>query len=286
MTDSRPFLDVILGHAGHPGLPDGYDTWGFKIVRPDLRSYGGFRWPWPGGTVDDPDAIASDDPCPTDGTGGYCVALSLAGAASGGHGHTTILLLAYREADVLARSGDKLRARSAHVADVIDGQAVYRSAQHADLRGAYLEGADLRGAYLQGAYLRGAYLRGAYLQGAYLEHAYLQDANLQGAYLQDAYLRGADLRGAYLQDADLRGADLQGAYLEHAYLQDADLRGADLQGAYLQDADLRGADLQHADLQGANLQCANLQGANLQHADLRGADLEGAYLQDAIGVNQ
>jgi Pentapeptide repeats (8 copies) len=47
MTDPRPFLDVILGHAGQPDLPDGYDTWGFKIVRPDLRSYGGFRWPWP-----------------------------------------------------------------------------------------------------------------------------------------------------------------------------------------------------------------------------------------------
>ena len=63
-----------------------------------------------------------------------------------------------------------------------------KGGQHANLRGAYLEGANLRGAYLEGANLRGADLRGADLEGADLEDAYLE-----GAYLRGAYLRGADL---------------------------------------------------------------------------------------------
>src|SRR5262249_62307535 len=68
----RPVLDVILEVAGHPSLPDGYDTWGWKIVRPDFCSHGGFRLPWPGGAVTDPAPIANDDPCPATPTGGFC----------------------------------------------------------------------------------------------------------------------------------------------------------------------------------------------------------------------
>jgi Pentapeptide repeats (8 copies) len=163
----RPFLDVLLGHAGNPPLPDGYDTWGFKITRPDLRTYNGFRWPWPGGGVEDPAAVAGEDPCPTEQTGGYCVALTLAGATSGGYGHATVLLLAYRQADILALSGSdgKLRVRAAYVADVIDGAAAVRKAGHA-----YLRGADL-----QYAYLRGADLQGADLQDAHLQRSQLSD---------------------------------------------------------------------------------------------------------------
>jgi hypothetical protein len=221
-TTIRPFLDVILEQAGNPALPEGYDTWGFKIVRPDLRSYGGFRWPWPGGAVEDPAAQPSDDPCPTSRTGGYCVALSLAGAAAGGHGHATILLLAYRQADVLADDGhDKRRVRAAYVADVIDGRLVYRKARYADL-----QRADLRYADLQRANLQHANLRDADLQRADLERADLQRADLQHANLRYANLWYADLRDADLRDADLRYADLR-----HADLRDADLRYADLDAA-------------------------------------------------------
>src|ERR1039458_3500864 len=45
----RPFLDILVAHTDLP-LPQGGHTWGWKTVRPDLRSHGGFRWPWPGGT--------------------------------------------------------------------------------------------------------------------------------------------------------------------------------------------------------------------------------------------
>ena len=103
----RPFIDVILTVAGNPTLPDGYDTWGSKITRPDLRTYdrgetlgGRYRWPWPGNTVTDNTTIVNGRACPDCSTGGFCIARTLAGAASGGYGHATILLLAYRLADV------------------------------------------------------------------------------------------------------------------------------------------------------------------------------------------
>jgi len=155
----RPFLEVLLDAAGQPSLPDGYDTWGFKITRPDLRTYdpddgkGRFRWPWPGSTVTDEKTKVNGEPCPTGKTGGFCVAKTLAGAASGGYGHATILLLAYRLADVAGENADKRRVSHCLVADVITGQDAYRKAA-----GANLAGADLAGAYLAGADLAGAYL--------------------------------------------------------------------------------------------------------------------------------
>lgn len=231
----RPFLEVLLEHAGNPGLPPGYDTWGFKIVRPDLRSYNGYRWPWPGGTVDDPATITDGNPCPgaTPGvtTGGYCVALTLRGAASGGHGHETILLLAYRAADIAGEDRNKRRVSHALVADVIDGRAVYHHAAGANLAGADLRGANLRGANLTGADLANANLANANLTFAYLAGAYLGGADLGGADLRGAYLGGADLRFA-----DLGGADLGGANLTNANLRDADLANANLRDAYLRDA--------------------------------------------------
>jgi len=214
----KTMLDLILDHCGNPELPQGYDTWGWKITRPDLRTYEGFRWPWPGGTVTDPDAIANDDPCPTWKTGGYCVALSWHGARSGGHGNTTAVLLAYRQSDILARDDryGKLRVREARVHDVID---VHRLIQRAGA------GADLTGADLTGADLTDAYLAGANLAGANLARADLTGANLEGASLAFAYLTGADLAGADLTGADLTGANLTGA----------DLTGADLAGALNKD---------------------------------------------------
>ena len=100
----KPFLQVLLDHAGNPPLPDGYDTWGYKITRPDLRTYRlpdgtRYRWPFPGATVTDPGTVVNGNACPTAATGGFCVALTLRGAGSGGYGHATILLLAYRISD-------------------------------------------------------------------------------------------------------------------------------------------------------------------------------------------
>jgi len=225
-----PFLDLILNHVTllnndtPPQLPEGCDTWGWKLVRPDLRTYQGYRWPWPGGRVTDPAATASSDPCPTT-DGGFCVALDWRGATSASYPPHTILLLAYAEADVLARSVEdgKLRVRSAVVADVVEMQAV--------LVGAYLRGADLSGADLSGADLSGADLSGAYLRDADLSDANLRDANLSGANLSDANLSGADLSGANLSGANLRGANLSGANLRDANLRDANLSDADLSGA-------------------------------------------------------
>lgn len=222
----RPFLELLT--EGRT-LPDGYDTWGFKITRPDLRTFdrgdrkGPFRWPFPPATVTDDHVVADGQPCPTTTTGGYSVAKTLAGAAGGGYGYGPILLLAYRVSDVLGETANKLRVSHLAVIDVIDAEKVYRQAA-----GACLAGADLTGANLAGA-------------------------GLAGAYLADAYLARADLTRAYLTGADLMGADLMGADLTRADLTYADLTRADLTGANLADADLAGAGLAHADLTGADL---------------------------------
>jgi len=204
----RPFIECILQAAGNPPLPDGYDTWGFKITRPDLRTCRTgngerYRWPWPGGTVTDEHTIVNGNACPDTRTGGFCVALDLEGAASGGYGHATILLLAYRLADVAGEDEHKRRVSHCLVADVIAGDTVYRLGAGADLAGADLTRADLAGANLTGAGLTRADLTGANLTRADLTRANLTRANLTRAYLARAYLADADLAGANLTDADL-----------------------------------------------------------------------------------
>ena len=194
----RPFLDILVAHTDLP-LPEGCDTWGWKTVRPDLRSHGGFRWPWPGGTVSDPRATPGSSSCPSGGTGGFSIAKNWHGARAGGHGGGTILLLAYARADVLAEDACALRVQAAHIADVIDVCRLVRS----ECAGAYLAGADLAGADLTGADLVGAYLAGADLTRTSLRHANLTDA----------YLPAVDLAGADLTDACLTGANL--AYAEN-----------------------------------------------------------------------
>ena len=216
----RPFLDVLLDVAGHPALPDSYDTWGYKIVRPDLRTYdrgdgnGRYRWPWPGQTVTDPDTVIDGEPCPTRFTGGYCIALTLDGAASGGYGHATILLLAYRIADVAGESISEGKRRVSHclIYDVIAGQDAYRQAV----------GADLRGADLSGAGLRGADLRRADLSGANLSDADLSDADLRRADLSRADLSRADLSDAGLRKAQLTSVQLAQLTGTPAWIEDPD----------------------------------------------------------------
>jgi len=207
----RPFLDCVLAAAGNPELPDGYDTWGWKITLPDLRTYKHydfdtrFRWPFPGGTVTDDKTVVDGEPCPTGATGGFCIALTLEGAASGGYGHATILLLAYRLADVAGEDARKGKRRVSHcmVVDVVSGRSAYRLAA-----GANLAGADLTGANLTGADLTRAYLTGAYLAGANLTRANLTDVYLTRAYLARAYLTGADLTGVKVRKSQLTTVQL------------------------------------------------------------------------------
>jgi hypothetical protein len=202
----RPFLDCVLAAAGNPELPDGYDTWGWKITLPDLRTYKHydsdtrFRWPFPGGTVTDDKTVVDGEPCPTRATGGFCIALTLEGAASGGYGHATILLLAYRLADVAGEDARKGKRRVSHcmVVDVVSGRSAYRLAA-----GANLAGADLTDANLTDANLTGANLARANLTDADLTDANLADANLARANLADANLTGVKVRKSQLTTVQL-----------------------------------------------------------------------------------
>ena len=210
-------------------MPDWCDSWGIKSVRPDLRTYGGYQWPWPGQTaVCDPNALvpANRDACPSQIGDGLCVATSWRGMLSGGIPASTMLLVAYASSEVLGIDAEmgKLRLPRVAVVAVVDGLRLLRES-------------------------------GA---GAYLSYAHLSGANLTRADLTRANLRGADLTRADLAYANLAGANLRGANLSCADLTYADLRGANLIGANLTYADLRGANLRGADLSGADLYCANL----------------------------
>lgn len=173
-------LDVIVETTGAT-LPEGFDSWGIKAVHPDLTTTRNFRWAMPGGVNVSNDHLVADNrkACPKVPGDGLCVATTWRGMASGGIPARTLLLVAYREADVVGRDepAGKLRI-GAEVATValIDGERFlrehgkgldlqYANLQYANLQGAYLQGAGLRGAKLQGAKLQGANLRGANLQG-------------------------------------------------------------------------------------------------------------------------
>lgn len=286
-TEYRDLLPVIVETTGST-LPEGFDSWGLKAVHTDLMTTHGFRWALPGGLNLSNHAfnLENTSPCPSEPGDGLCVATTWRGMASGGIPARTLLLVAYRAADVAGRGPNKLRIKGV-VASValIDGERLIREhGKGTDLHGADLRGADLQGADLQGADLRGADLRGAGLQHADLRGAKLRGAKLQRANLRGADLQGADLQGAYLQRADLEDADLRDANLQGADLRDANLHDADLQGANLFCADLQGADLQRADLRDTNLSGADLQGADLQGADPRGADLQGAVWPASIAL--
>ncbi len=242
-TGRRDLLPVIVERVVAQ-LPDGYDSWGIKSVRPDLMTDYGFRWAMPGGTSSSDHRLnrGNSGACPEEPGDGLCVATTWRGMASGAIPAITLLLVAYRSVDVVGRDdiAGKLRLRGdVAVVRLIDGARLVReSGCEADLGGADLRGADLRWADLRWADLRWADLRGADLRGADL-----READLSGAKLSRASLSRADLDGANLSRADLSGANLSRA----------DLRGADLDGASLSRADLDGASLSRADLDGANL---------------------------------
>lgn len=194
-------LDKMIRIADERGMkaPENL-TYGFLAVRADFTSTHGFRWPFPGKWTDADGPFCADNTgaCPRSIGDGICVATSWAGMASGDIPALNILLIGYREADILGSdyNGSKLRLKKAFVRDLINGQALLLRAEGADLSRANLRGADLRGADLIRADLRDADLRDANLRDANLRGADLVDANLIRADLSDA-----DLRGDFGQDA-------------------------------------------------------------------------------------
>ena len=282
MSNEPIDLIPVIVERENAVLPDWCDSWGFKSVQPDLRTYGGYQWPCPGQTATcDPDRLVPEntDACPSQEGDGLCVATSWWGMASGGIPARALLLVAYSSAEVLGwdDAAGKLRLPRVAVVALVDGQRLLREAGS----GANLRVANLTGANLYHADLYHADLYGAYLYGANLYHADLYGARLTGAYLTGADLTGARLTGANLTGARLTDADLRGANLTRAYLTGANLHRANLTGARLDGANLAFANLSSARLTGAYLTRAYLTGANLTGADLRGANLYGADLRGA-----
>jgi hypothetical protein len=188
MADYRDLLPVIVETTGAT-MPGGFNSWGLKSVRPDLMTTHGFRWALPGGLNVSNDNLVRGrrSANPAQPGDGLCVATSWRGMASGGIPARTLLLVAYREEDVVGRDifQGKLRIGGA-VATValVDGERFIREhGRGADLSGADLSGADLR------------------------------EADLREADLREAELYGTDLSGADLLGADLLGAELQGAFM-------------------------------------------------------------------------
>jgi hypothetical protein len=168
VTETQTYVDLLTDVlVPRYELPEGYDSWAIKSVRPDLRTRNGFRWPFPGNATERVVLLDHNRSCPEREGDGVCVATTWAGMASGGFPARTLLLLAYRAAESRGDETGKLRVPQAFVVDVIDGEQLL--VHHG--RGANLGGADLEGAYLGGADLGGANLGGANLEGAYLEGA-------------------------------------------------------------------------------------------------------------------
>ena len=178
-------------------------TVGWRAVHPDLRSSRGYRWPFPGQWAESSGPYTTGDPCPQHEGDGICVALSWAGAASGGIPAICGLLVGYRPDDVLGSDATKVRVKRAYVLEVIDPPALLRAGCG---HGAYLARANLARANLTRANLAGADLDGANLNRADLYRANLTGANLTGANLYGADLDGANLYGANLYRANLNRA--------------------------------------------------------------------------------
>ena len=129
---------------------------GWKVVRPDGRSYGDYQWPListdvdahPGGRE-----FIPGDPCPSFPGDGLCIATSWAGARSGGIAAGTGLALAYRESDRLGSDDTKVRVKGCRVLGVLDLQRLLKEGHGygADLTRANLSRANLSGADLTGA---------------------------------------------------------------------------------------------------------------------------------------
>lgn len=203
MTEYRDLLQVLIEQEAAV-LPDGCDSWGINSIYPDLRTRGGFRWAYPGGTSRSDHNMDRDNTgaCPTREGDGLCVATSWQGMASALIPARILLLVAYQSAKVLGRDDKRGKLRIAgqvHVVSIIDGERFVR--EHG--AGANLARANLAWADLAGANLAGANLAGANLYGTYLTWANLARANLARANLYYATMGGANLAGANLARANM-----------------------------------------------------------------------------------
>ncbi len=117
--------------------------------------------------------------------------------------------------------------------------------------------------------------QGKTAERADLRGAWLAEIDLSGMLLRRADLRGANLVRAHLSQIDLVDADLSGADLGHADLSGANLTWTNLSGAHLREANLSKAWLIFATLEGARLARCDLRGAVLRHARMDAATLLG-----------
>jgi len=202
-------------------LPKGYDHWAIKTVRADFRTKHDFVWPFPGRVARAQGPFLDHNgSCPSQQGDGICVATTWEGMASGGVPASTLLLVAYRNIDLLGASDyGKLRVKAAKVIDLVDGiRLVSAFGERANLRSANLRSADLRSADLSFADLRFANLSSANLRSADLSSADLSFADLRSANLRSANLRSANLSSADLSFADLPRLKPQGVILPSGFV--------------------------------------------------------------------
>ncbi len=157
-------------------VPADVTDFGLRACHPDFTSTHGFRWSFPGRWCEAPGPIRKNDrSCPVCRGDGICVARTWKGMASGGISAGLILLVGWRDGDVLGEDINKLRVKRAFVIDATTVAALLAERggdEPRDLHGADLHRADLHRADLYGADLYGANLRGANLQGADLGGAW------------------------------------------------------------------------------------------------------------------
>jgi len=188
-----------------------------------------YNYRWTDGINQAPGPICEDNraACPSMFGDGLCIGRSFSAIASGGVSAADgLLIVTYRNVDILGESSDKLRVNRASVIARV-------WLDELNLTGANLHWANLTGANLTGANLTGANLTGADLHWADLTRANLTRANLTRANLTRANLTRANLTRANLTGANLTGANLTRANLTRANLTRADLTRANLTGANL-----------------------------------------------------
>jgi uncharacterized protein YjbI with pentapeptide repeats len=131
--------------------------------------------------------------------------------------------------------------------------------QHADFKGAYLEGSSLEYANLEGADLRGCHLEEANLGSANLQRAYCEQAHLDRADLWFAHLEGAFLWRTYVQGARFYEAHLDGAHLDGLVLADEHQVGPRLADTHWGDANLAVVDWSQIHLLGEEYEARQIE---------------------------
>jgi len=162
---TTPLLDIFT--QGFE-VPDGYDRLLLKATRPDLRTRDDYRWPIKGLVkVPKPKGGFKVNPCPEFSGDGLSLAKTAEGMAAGGYSPSTVLIVAVKNADVIAEDDIKAKVSRCFVVDIVDGLRILGTrGARADLTRANLTEADLGGANLNGAYLTRADLTEADLGGA------------------------------------------------------------------------------------------------------------------------